>query len=91
MATKDVIFADRLTNLSVHNGLVRIDFGVFAGAGKTKDGKDAMKIETTHQIVLPLDAFANAVAAQQALLKQVVEVGKKRKAAVEENKSAPAS
>lgn len=89
MATKEVIFADRLTNLSVHNGLVRIELGVFAGTGKTKEGKDAVKIEATHQVVLPLEAFANAVAAQQALLKQVVEVGKKRRAAVEEPKPAP--
>jgi hypothetical protein len=91
MATKEVIFADRLTNLTVHNGLVRIDLGVFAGTGKTKEGKDAMKVETTHQLVLPLDGFANAVAAQQGLLKQVVEVGKKRRAAAEEKKAAPAA
>ncbi len=81
MATKEVIFADRLTNLSIHNGLVRIDLGVIAGTGKTKEGKDALKLETTHQLVMPLEAFAAAVAAQQQLLKQVVEAGKKRGAA----------
>ncbi len=81
MATKEVIFSDRLTNLSLHNGLVRIGLGVFAGTGKIKDGKDAMKVETTHQVVMPLETFANAVAAQQALLKQVVEAGRKRDAA----------
>jgi hypothetical protein len=91
MATKEIVFADRLTNLAVHNGLVRIDLGVFAGPGKTKDGKDAMKIETTHQLVMPLDAFANAVAAQQSMLKQVVEVGQKRRAAAEEAKAEPAA
>lgn len=91
MATKEIIFTDRLTNLSVHNGLVRIDLGVFAGTGKTKDGKDAMKIETTHQLVMPLDAFANAVAAQQSMLKQVVEVGQKRRAAAEEAKTEPSA
>lgn len=81
MATKEVIFADRLTNLSVHNGLVRMDLGVIAGAGKTKEGKDALKLETTHQLVMPLESFAAAVAAQQQLIKQVVEAGKKRGAA----------
>jgi len=80
MATKEVIFADRLTNLSVHNGLVRIDLGVIAGPGKTKEGKDALRVETTHQLVMPLEAFAAAVSAQQALVKKVVEVGKKRRA-----------
>jgi hypothetical protein len=91
MATKEVIFSDRLTNLSLHNGLVRIDLGVFAGTGKTKDGKDAMKVETTHQVVMPLETFANAVAAQQALLKQVVEAGRKRDAAEAEAKADPAA
>ena len=80
MATKEVIFADRLTNLSVHNGLVRIDLGVIAGAGKSKEGKAALRVETTHQLVMPLDAFAAAVAAQQQLVKKVVEAGKKRRA-----------
>lgn len=79
MATKAVIFADRLTNLSVHNGLVRIDLGVIAGAGKTQEGKDALKVEATHQLVMPLEAFAAAVSAQQQLLKQVVEAGKKQR------------
>ncbi len=91
MATKEVIFSDRLTNLSLHNGLVRIDLGVFAGTGKTKDGKDSMKVETTHQVVMPLETFANAVAAQQALLKQVVEAGRKRDAAEAEVKAVPAA
>lgn len=91
MATKEVIFSDRLTNLSLHNGLVRIDLGVFAGTGKTKDGKDAMKVETTHQVVMPLETFANAVAAQQALLKQVVEAGRKRDSAEAEAKVDPAA
>lgn len=91
MATKTIIFADRLTNLTVHNGLVRLDLGVFAGTGKTKEGQDAMKIEATCQVVLPLDAFANAVQAQQALLKQVVEAGKKRLATAEKTKDAPAA
>jgi hypothetical protein len=77
MATKQVIFADRLTNLSVHNGLVRIDLGVIAGAGKTKEGKDALKLENTHQLVMPLEAFAAAVSAQRQLIKQVVDAGKK--------------
>lgn len=80
MATKEIIFSDRLTNLSVHNGLVRIDLGVIAGTGKTKEGKDALRVETTHQLVMPLDAFLAAVTAQQALAKKVIEMGRKRRA-----------
>lgn len=89
MANKEVIFADRLTNLSVHNGLVRIDLGVIAGTGKTKEGKDALKLENTHQLVMPLDAFVAAVSAQQQLVKQLVEAGKKRGATKEAAKDAP--
>lgn len=91
MASKEVVYADRLTNLAVHNGLVRIDFGVIAGSSKTKEGKDALRVETTHQLVMPLDAFAAAVAAQQQLIKKVIEAGKKRtpaKAAVAEEPAA---
>ncbi len=91
MANKGTIFADRLTNLSLHNGLVRMDLGVFAGTGKTKDGKDAVKIENTHQIVMPLDAFVNAVASQQGMLKKLAEVGKKRRDAAAEAKELPAA
>ena len=79
MANREVVFADRLTNLSVHNGLVRMEIGVITGTAKTKEGKDALKLEATHQIVMPLDTFVAAVAAQQQLIKQVAEVGKKRK------------
>lgn len=91
MATKEVIFADRLINLSIHNGLVRIDLGVVVGPGKTKDGKDALTLEPTHQLVIPLEGFAPAVGAQQALLKKVVEASKKRGAAKDKAVEAPAS
>ena len=91
MATKEVIFADRLVNLSIHNGLVRIDLGVVIGPGKTKEGKDALTIEPTHQLVIPLEGFAAAVAAQQSLLKRVVEAGKKRGAAKDKAVEAPAA
>ncbi len=91
MATKEVIFADRLTNLSIHNGLVRIDLAVIVGPGKTKEGKDALTVEPTHQLVIPLEGFAAAVAAQQSLLKKVVEAGKKRGAAKDNAVEAPAA
>lgn len=80
MANKEIIFADRLISLGVHNGLVRIDLGVVTGQGKTKEGKDALKLDTTHQLVMPLDAFVAAVGVQQKLIQQVVEAGKKRNA-----------
>lgn len=77
MANKQVIFADRLVGLSVHNGLVRLDLGVVAGASKSKDGKPALKLEATHQVILPIDAFAAAVDMQGKLVKEMVSRQKK--------------
>ena len=78
MADKQILFADRLVNLAVHNGLVRMDFATMAGPAKTKEGEDAVKMAVTTQLVLPLDAFASAIAAQQKFVGQLREIGKRR-------------
>ena len=78
MADKQPVFADRLVNLAVHNGLVRMDFGTMAGTSKTKEGKDAVKMAVTTQLVLPIDAFLAAIAAQQKFVGQLREMGKRR-------------
>jgi len=71
MANKQIVFADRLVGFSVQNGLARLDFAVNAGQVKDKDGKTGQRMEITSQLVMPLDAFVNAVAMQQNALKQV--------------------
>lgn len=91
MANKQVIFADRLVALSVHNGLVRLDLGVVSGASKSKDGKPAVKLEATHQLVLPLDAFAASVDMQGKLLKELVSRQKKGREAKAAVAAAPAA
>ena len=73
MANKQIIFSDRLVGLGVHNGLVRLDLAVHAGTGKGKDDKPAQRLDVTTQVVMPLDAFANAVALQQKLLQGLLE------------------
>lgn len=72
MANKQIVFADRLVGLTVQNGLVRLDLAVNAGQVKDKDGKTGQRMEVNSQLVMPLDAFVNAVAMQQNALKQVV-------------------
>lgn len=72
MANKQIVFADRLVGLTVQNGLVRLDLAVNAGQVKDKDGKTGQRMDVTTQLVLPMDAFVNAVAMQQNALKQVV-------------------
>lgn len=86
MANKEVVFSDRMMNLSIQNGLVRIDLGVIAGTGKGKDDKPAVKVEATHQLVMPLDGFLAGVAMQDKVVKELVARQKKRKAVTTEPK-----
>jgi len=72
MANKQIIFSDRLVGLGIHNGLVRLDLAVHAGTGKGKDDKPAQRLDVTTQLVMPLEAFANAVALQQNMLQQLI-------------------
>jgi len=72
MSNKQIVFADRLVGLTVQNGLVRMDLAVNAGQVKDKDGKTGQRMDVTSQLVMPLDAFVNAVAMQQNALKEVV-------------------
>jgi len=76
---KQVVFADRLTNVSVHNGLVRIDLASFANATQDKEGKPAIQFEVTHQLVMPLEGFAAAVSAQENVLKELAAMEQRRR------------
>lgn len=81
MANKQIVFADRLVGLSIHNGLVRLDLAVNAGTVKGKDDKPARRMDVTTQLVMPLDSFANAVGMQQKLLQQAIEREKQLRSA----------
>lgn len=88
---KQVVFADRLVNAFVHNGLVRLDLAVFAGTTQDKEGKPAIQLEPTHQLVMPIEAFAAAVAAQDKVLKELAAFEQRRReAAVAAAQNAPA-
>ena len=89
MAAKEIVFADRVVGISVHNGLVRLDLGVVAGSAKGKDDKPAVKLDVTHQLVLPMEGFIAAVAMQEKLVKELVGRGKKRREAKAEKAEAP--
>jgi len=71
MANKQIVFADRLVGLSLQNGLVRLDLAVHAGQVKDKEGKTGQRMDINTQLVMPLDAFAQAVGMQQSVLKQL--------------------
>lgn len=87
MTNKQVIFSDRVVGLSAQNGLVRIDLAVNAGTVKGSDDQTKQRMEVTTQLVMPIDAFANAVAMQQKMLQQMLDEGKKRSSP----KAAPAA
>lgn len=88
MANKQIVFSDRLVGLSLQNGLVRLDLAVNAGTVKGKDDKPAQRMEVTTQVVMPLEAFANAVAMQDKMLKALVAREKKAR---EDSAAAPAA
>lgn len=88
MANKQSIYADRIVGFSIHNGLVRMDLAVFAGTGKNKEGEAVTRMDVTHQVVLPLDAFVAATNAQQNMLKQLAD--RQAKAAAKAAEAAPA-
>lgn len=80
MANKQIVFSDRVVGLTLQNGLVRMDLATIAGPAKTKEGKDGLKMDITHQLVMPLDAFVNGVAMQQQMVKELVSRQQKRAA-----------
>ena len=90
MANKQIIFSDRMVGFAVQNGLVRLDLAVVTGPAKAKDGKDALKAEITHQLVMPLDAFVAAVGMQQGVVKELMARKSKDKAAKSASLGAPA-
>lgn len=78
MANKQVIFADRMVGISLQNGLVRVDLASIAGPAKTKEGKDGVRMEITHQLVIPLEGFVEGLKMQQAVTQRLAARGKKK-------------
>lgn len=72
MTNKQISFADRVVGINLHNGLVRMDLAVHAGRAKDKDDKPVQRLQVTTQVVMPLDAFAVAVAMQDKFLKDLI-------------------
>ena len=92
MANKQVVFTDRIVGVSIQNGLVRIDLATIAGPAKTKDGKEGLKMDITHQLVMPLDAFASGFNMQQKVVNELAKRQQKRSLkAPEKTDAAPAA
>ncbi len=91
MANKQVIYSDRLVNISLQGGMVRIDLAVMAGTAKGKDDQPAVRLETTHQLVMPLDGFVDGVRMQERLVKGLIAREEQQRAAAAAAQSAAAA
>lgn len=74
-------FADQIVNLTVSNGLVRIDLGTVENYTEGEDKKKRkQRIEVTQRVVMPLDGFVRSFSMQQKMVAQINERVQKVKA-----------
>ncbi len=69
----DTLYADQVTNISIHGGIVRLELAVVDELPKTKT--DQVKLRVTHHLVMPMDAFVKAFEIQQAVVNKMLEEG----------------
>lgn len=70
--SKNELFADRIVNIAVTGGVVRIDFASMEELPKQKeDGK----YEVRQRIIMPLDGFAGSVQMMESVVRKLVEDG----------------
>ena len=70
---QDTIYADAITNIYVTGPLVRLELSLVETTAKQTP--EAAKLRVSHYVVLPMDAFANAVVMQQGLVEKLVADG----------------
>lgn len=71
----DCLFADGIMNISMAGGVVRIDYGRAAPVPPGTSGQQALKLEPSHQLVMPLEGFMRALGAQRQLVDQLAKAG----------------
>ena len=69
----ETIYADQVTNISLHGGVVRLELAVVDTLPKAQN--DPIKMRTSHHLVLPLDAFVKAFEIQQAVMNKLIQDG----------------
>lgn len=65
-------FADVLGNISVTNGLVRLEFGA---QHLPQRENESARLEPTHRLVMPLAGFLNALNLQEQVRTQLIKDG----------------
>jgi hypothetical protein len=69
----ETIYADQITNISLHGGVVRLEMAVVDALPTTQN--ETLKMRISHHVVLPLDAFVKAFEIQQAVMNKLVQDG----------------
>lgn len=59
----ETLYADQITNISIHGGVVRLELAQVDELPK-KQG-DLMRLKVSHHLVMPLDAFVKGFENQQ--------------------------
>lgn len=73
MTAKTHLFADRITNITVGGGLVRIDLAVIDQV--PSDANAQPTLEVTHRLTMPLDGFVKGLQVQQGVAEALVKAG----------------
>lgn len=69
----ETIYADQVTNISIHSGIVRFELAVVDELPKTQN--DPIRMRVSHHLVLPLDAFVKSFEIQQSVMSKLVQDG----------------
>jgi hypothetical protein len=69
----ETIYADQVTNISIHGGIVRFELAVVDELPKTQN--DPVRMRVSHHLVLPLDAFVKAFEIEQTIMNKLVQDG----------------
>ena len=78
----ETLFADRIINLTIQNGLVRIDLGT---VDTYLDGEERkQRTELTQRLVMPVDGFVRSFAMQQRMVNQLNERARQAQGAAAE-------
>lgn len=67
------LFADGIGEISLSNGMVRMDLISYINTQKTKD--KAPEVEVRQRVVMPPDGFLRSFGAMESLVKQLVDAG----------------
>jgi len=66
-------YADEIGKVSIDNGMIHVDFVALDRSVQSKDGKPNFYL--TQRMVMPLQGFLRGVAAQETIVKKLIENG----------------